>query len=62
MAYLTIEKDGSISDVEIIPSMHPDLDKEFIRVYKLFPKCTPAKVNGKPVRSKISLAAIAMTK
>ena len=58
-AFLTIEKDGSISNVEIIPSISPDMNKEYIRVTKLFPKFTPAKVKGKPVRSKWSMAVAA---
>lgn len=49
---LIIEKDGTVSDVEIIKGIHPALDKEFVRVFKLFPKFVPGKVDGIPVRSK----------
>ena len=59
MAHLTIEKDGSISNIEIKPSMQPDLDKEYIRVLKLLPKFEPAKVNGKPVRSILGVMVVA---
>lgn len=49
---LVIEKDGTVSDVIIIEGIHPALDKEFVRVFKLFPKFAPGTINGIPVRSK----------
>lgn len=49
---LIIEKDGLISDVIIVEGLHPELDKETIRVLKLMPKFLPGKLNGQPVRSK----------
>ena len=50
-----VEKDGSISDVKPILSVHPLLDKEAIRVVKSMPKWTPGKQNGKPVRVRFNL-------
>ena len=45
-----VEKDGSISDVKPVLSVHPLLNKEAVRVVKSMPKWTPGKQNGKPVR------------
>ncbi len=45
-----IEKDGSISDVKAVRSVHPLLDKEAVRMVKSMPKWSPATQNGKPVR------------
>ena len=45
-----VEKDGSIGTVKIARSVHPDLDKEAIRVVKSLPKFIPGKNNGTPVR------------
>lgn len=45
-----IEKDGSITDVKVIRSVDPSLDKEAIRVIKSMPKWIPGKQRGKPVR------------
>jgi protein TonB len=45
-----VEKDGSISNIKVIVSAHPDLDAEAIRVIKSFPKWTPGTQLGKPVR------------
>lgn len=49
---LVIESDGTVSDVIIVEGIHPAIDKEFIRVFKLLPKFTPGKINETPVRSK----------
>ena len=45
-----VEKDGSISNVKPVLSVHPLLDKEAVRVVKSMPKWSPGKQNGKPVR------------
>lgn len=47
-----IEKDGSMSDVKVIRSVDPSLDREALRVVKAMPKWTPAKLKGIPVRTK----------
>lgn len=46
-----VEKDGSISNVEVNRSVDPDLDNEAIRVIKNMPKWNPAKQNGTEVRA-----------
>lgn len=51
-----VEKDGSISDVEVVRSAHPSLDAESVRVVKLMSgKWTPATEREKPVRSMFTL-------
>ncbi|WP_314714470.1 energy transducer TonB [Segatella salivae] len=50
-----VEKDGSISDVRPILSVHPLLNKEAVRVVKSMPKWTPGKQNGKPVRVRFNV-------
>ena len=45
-----VEKDGSISNVRPIHSVHTLLDKEAVRVAKSMPKWSPGKQHGKPVR------------
>lgn len=46
-----VEKDGSISNVEVNRSVDTDLDNEAIRVIKSMPKWNPAKQNGTEVRA-----------
>ena len=50
-----VEKDGSISDVRPVLSVHPLLNKEAVRVVKSMPKWSPGKHNGKPVRVRFNL-------
>ena len=50
-----VEKDGSISDVKPILSVHPLLNKEAVRVVKSMPKWSPGKQNGKPVRVRFNV-------
>ena len=46
-----VEKDGHISQVQVIKGVDRDLDKEAVRVIKSMPKWQPAKNNGVVVRS-----------
>ncbi len=45
-----VEKDGSISNIEVLRSEDPILSQEAVRVVGLSPKWTPGKINGNPVR------------
>ena len=44
-----IYPDGSIGEVKVVRSLHPDYDKEAIRVIKSLPKFTPGRQNGQAV-------------
>jgi periplasmic protein TonB len=45
-----IEKDGAVSNIEIIRKLGFGCDEEVIRLIKTMPKWNPAKQSGKPVR------------
>lgn len=45
-----VEKDGHISDVTVLRSVDPSLDKEAIRVIRNMPRWSPGKQGGEPVR------------
>lgn len=45
-----VEKDGSVSNVEVIRSLDMDMDKEAVRVIKKMPNFIPGKQNGKVIR------------
>ncbi len=53
-----IEKDGSISNVQVARGVHPLLDKEAVRVVGLMPKWNPAKSNGDYLRVKYNVPVI----
>jgi protein TonB len=50
-----VERDGSISDVKVVKSVDPSLDKEAVRVLKSMPKWIPGKQNGSAVRVKYTV-------
>jgi protein TonB len=50
-----IDRDGNISDPQIIKGISAECDKEAIRVVKLMPPWKPGKQNGKPVRCRFVL-------
>ena len=50
-----VEKDGSISGIDIPRSLTPSLDQEAIRIVTSMPKWIPGTVQGIPVRSRCRL-------
>ncbi|MCH4181827.1 MAG: TonB family protein [Prevotella sp.] len=47
-----VEKDGSITDVQVVKSVDPSLDREASRVVRSMPRWNPGKQNGQAVRVK----------
>lgn len=50
-----VDKDGSITDVKVLRSLHPILDKEAIRVVQNMPKWKPAIHQGQAVRCRYTI-------
>lgn len=50
-----VEKDGSITDVRVVRSVDPSLDREASRVVSSMPKWIPGKQNGSAVRVKYNV-------
>jgi len=55
IATFVVERDGSITDVKVVKSVDPSLDKEAVRVLKSMPKWIPGKQNGSNVRVKYTV-------
>lgn len=53
-----IEKNGSVSNVEIVKSLSPECDAEAIRLIKSMPKWESGKKDGAPVRVRYTLPVI----
>lgn len=53
-----VEKDGSLSNIEVKRGIDPLCDKEAVRVVKAMPKWSPGKLNDKPVRVNFTLPFI----
>lgn len=45
-----VEKDGSITHIQVVRGKHPALDAEAARVIRKMPRWTPGRNNGQPVR------------
>jgi protein TonB len=50
-----VEKNGSITDVRVVRSVDPALDREAVRVVKSMPNWIPGKQNGSAVRVKYNV-------
>ena len=53
-----VERDGSISDVQVVRGQDPSLDREAERVIKTMPKWKPGQQRGKPVRVRFTLPVV----
>ncbi len=53
-----VERDGSISDVQVVRGQDPSLDREAVRVIKTMPKWTPGQQRGKAVRVRFTLPVV----
>jgi len=53
-----VEKDGSLSDIQVIRGVDPSLDAEALRVLKTMPKWKPGKQKGEEVRVRFTLPVV----
>lgn len=53
-----VEKDGSITDVQVVRGVDPSLDKEAVRVIQSMPKWKPGKQRGSAVRVRFTLPVV----
>lgn len=53
-----VEKNGSITDVQVVRGQDPSLDKEAVRVIESMPKWSPGQQRGKPVRVRFTLPVV----
>ena len=51
----TIEKDGSVTDVKVVKSVHPLVDEQVVRAVSAMPAWKPGMLEGKPVRVSYSV-------
>lgn len=55
VASFIVEKDGSVSNIEIIKGIGYGCDQEVIRLIRLMPKWTPGKKDNANVRVKLNI-------
>ena len=55
----TIDTDGSITDIQVLRSVHPSLDAEAVRVLSAMPKWVPAETDGnKKIKCKYTFPVV----
>lgn len=53
--YFVVDRDGSLSDIEVVKGIGAGCDEEVLRITKLSPKWNPGKQRGEPVRVRMML-------
>lgn len=53
-----VERNGKLSNVKVVKSVHPALDKEALRIVELMPRWIPGRQNGITVRVKCYIPII----
>jgi len=53
-----VERDGGITDVQVVRGVDPSLDREAIRVIQQMPRWTPGKQRGQAVRVRFTLPVV----
>lgn len=53
-----VEADGHVTDVKATPTKFPELDREAVRVFRLFNAWQPAQKGGKAVRQQVNVPVV----
>jgi protein TonB len=53
--YFVVDKDGSLSDIEVVKGIGAGCDEEVLRITKLSPNWNPGKQRGTPVRVRMMM-------
>ena len=54
-ATMSVDKNGTISEIKVVKSVDSSLDREAIRIVSRMPNWIPGKREGEPVRVKYTL-------
>ena len=58
VAQLIVNKDGSISNIELVKRVDPSLDNEALRVLRLMPRWKAGQQNEKPCRTQVCIPIV----
>lgn len=58
VAVFYVEKDGSITGVNVVRSLSPECDREALRVLKMMPNWTPGIQHDEPCRTKVQIPIV----
>ncbi len=58
VAQFIVNTDGSISDIELVTRVDPNLDREALRVLRMMPQWKAGKQNDKPCRTQVCIPIV----
>ena len=58
VAQFIVEKDGTISGLEVVQKLDPSLDREALRVLRLMPRWKPGLMDAKPCRTQVCIPIV----
>lgn len=58
VAVFYVEKDGSVTNIDISHSLSPECDREALRVLRMMPKWKPGIQHDQPCRTKVSIPIV----
>lgn len=58
VAEFIVNVDGSVTDVNIVKSLHPQCDREVLRVLRMMPRWTAGIQNNQPCRTKVCIPVV----
>ena len=58
VAVFYVEKDGSITGINVVRSLSPECDREALRVLKMMPHWTPGIQHDEPCRTKVQIPIV----
>mgnify|MGYP002623967379 CR=1 FL=1 len=58
VAEFIVNRDGSVTDVNLIATLHPQCDNEVLRVLRMMPRWTPGTEKGEPCRTKVCIPVV----
>ena len=58
VAQFIVNKDGTVSDLEVVEHLHPVCDQEVLRVLKKMPNWQAGVMNAKPCRTKVCIPVV----
>ncbi len=58
VAQFLVNTDGTISDIKLTKKLHPQCDREALRVLRMMPRWTPGVQNDKPCRTRVCIPIV----
>ena len=58
VAQFIVNKDGSVSDLELVQKLEPSCDREVLRVLRMMPKWQAGLMDAKPCRTKVCIPIV----